>query len=468
LIPFDETKGFEKDCNRFYGERFEIVGPIFLVFAAQGLVTILGGGGALDGKETFGVKTRYFSQMHEASFSPQAGEGFVPTTTESAARAGQTRFGKRWLAALRPSATLSFALAALAIASSIAVAIAIGYLHWPPEKEQPTLTVNEADLNFGRVWATHQFPWKLHVTNNSSQPVNIERIEASCICTIVGPNRVIVPPHSTAEVAVNINLVGAVHHKPALEPQPFEVHFQPLIVGATPGSVVWTLRGEVVSAIEKLPASLDFGEWVEGNTESPPRSAQVLLAHGKDKIEIDLETQEVTVRMDRNEENPALRSMELAFSQEPTPGRFRLPAMVRVFGPNGEPKGRYSFHLVGRVVEDIYIDPPSLAFGIVEPGARVGGTLTINSHSGKLFEVLDIKAQGKGLSAESAETGFGPPYRIHVHYHAPVGGPADKVLAVSIHIREEGGIDRFQYVYPTVHILAPQDARADEVVASHP
>ena len=107
-------------------------------------------------------------------------------------------------------AALTFSLAFLAAALSLIV-IAIGGYFFnnrasTTQRPRPLLEVTPESLDFGKVDATTDFPWKLRVTNVSSRTVQIADIRASCGCTQVTPSSFGMEPGESRDVELRMNL----------------------------------------------------------------------------------------------------------------------------------------------------------------------------------------------------------------------------------------------------------------------
>ena len=145
------------------------------------------------------------------------------------------------------------------------------------QRPRPLLEVTPESLDFGKVDATTDFPWKLRVTNVSSRTVQIADIRASCGCTQVTPSSFGMEPGESHDVELRMNLLLTRKLGAKGLVSPIEVIISPIISVTTLQQPPWTLQGRVLT-----PCLLDTNKLVfagaDALVEGAPASPKRVLA----------------------------------------------------------------------------------------------------------------------------------------------------------------------------------------------
>jgi len=117
----------------------------------------------------------------------------------------------------------------------------------------PILHVPAAKLTFGELWETNRFDWTIPIENLSSSTVTISRVQSSCNCLIVAPDRFSIEPGQYHEVRLAIDLRAKLS-APAAARSAFSVTVEFIFTndpGPTPVEKVerFTVTGQVKRAL---------------------------------------------------------------------------------------------------------------------------------------------------------------------------------------------------------------------------
>ena len=142
----------------------------------------------------------------------------------------------------------------------IASTIYVLWPHWP-EHVQGTvspLAAEPGSLDFGVVWNSGSFHWKLPIRNTSDATIDVKRVGGSCSCTSVSPSAFVLKPGERVELAITYDLASRTR-----DAEGATVPFDNGIVAYGPGNVQiagWTVRGLVKQGFSCVPRELAFGE----------------------------------------------------------------------------------------------------------------------------------------------------------------------------------------------------------------
>lgn len=75
----------------------------------------------------------------------------------------------------------------------------------------PPLSIEAASLDFGSVWNSEKFEWTVPIRNATSFPINVDRLEGSCTCTLVTPSSFVLKPGEEVRVKLRFDLFSRTH-----------------------------------------------------------------------------------------------------------------------------------------------------------------------------------------------------------------------------------------------------------------
>jgi hypothetical protein len=169
---------------------------------------------------------------------------------------------------------IAAAIALLAL-SSVA-AYQFGSYPRRPSLGASPLNLAEQELDFGDVWETNAFNWKLHIENKTNAEITIKDIASSCTCVAIEPRSFVLPPRSLAQVTLTLDLTprgpnsgGSVI--PSV--RAFETAIHPRVEGFF--TLPWRLHGRVRSVMSISPEVLEFGQNLVRGHDHNPRTISV-------------------------------------------------------------------------------------------------------------------------------------------------------------------------------------------------
>jgi hypothetical protein len=194
----------------------------------------------------------------------------------------------------------------------------------------------------------------------------------------------------------------------------FEVEVVPVIKGFTQ-QPPWTIRGHVKRAFTFSPPWLDFEERL---LRGKPFKSQATVVTCDTDVEDLTATSNVSflkLHVTRVGRKPDLFRLEISPQPDIPGGPF--DAEVKLSGrSSAEELIPGSLQVWGRVLEEFYTLPESLALGTRTLGERVNETVVLQSRTGKHFKVTGIKPPSQDITvrAEQGNT-RGQPLTINVN-----------------------------------------------------
>lgn len=258
----------------------------------------------------------------------------------------------------------------------------------PSNPEQPALTINPAHLDFGEVWETSQFLWSVPIRNTSSQPVVIERWQASCDCSDVQPSSMRLEPGETKAISVRIDLG---RNLGATSGTPVSVSLSPLFGGKS--LATWALRGSVKPLIR--PSAIPTAAF---SNEMTARRQQVELELVAPVHTVVATCRAPHVRCELSHRAELRKiTLILSYADDLSDGLHSFGIELRGQLTTGDP---FSKHLTGAVTvrPEIEVSPPSL----VVSGPSTGmWEETIGFRSRSDIPLLLVGAESKAATGQS-------------------------------------------------------------------
>ncbi|WP_162006900.1 DUF1573 domain-containing protein [Roseimaritima sediminicola] len=93
------------------------------------------------------------------------------------------------------------------------------------------MSVHPQSLSFGKVNAVKDFPWQVILHNSSNKPLTVKSLQASCGCTSIDVDEVVVQPGKDARIRLVLDLTNA-------KPAALEEHFEVIVSGVVNGIVL--------------------------------------------------------------------------------------------------------------------------------------------------------------------------------------------------------------------------------------
>ncbi len=264
------------------------------------------------------------------------------------------------------------------------------------------LFVEPARLDFGSVWASKGFAWRLPIHNPTSRPVHIVDLRSSCSCTAIAPRQLTIPPGGTAEVQLTLDLTPLAGERASAASNWFSVLVTPYVAGGSAQEVGWEVQGEVRNPFACAPQSpFAIDELVTG--ERGPATPIKLFAHRDfERVEAQCDPQVGEVRINTAGD----RQHELTFrpaSDQPL-GPFEARVRVRAYERSQPAPVEFEYVLHGNVSHPVEALPAGLTLGALPVGEMVEETVTLVSRGGGPLGNVAVDRAPAGAVVEVIES----------------------------------------------------------------
>jgi hypothetical protein len=144
-------------------------------------------------------------------------------------------------------------------------------------------------LDFGEVWVQKDFRWTLPIHNPTDQPVDVVKVETSCLCATVEPASFTIPPRRTQNLELRLDLTARDGRNASQGQRRVVVEVTPLVRrdrrtasdnaesdqtangGALAAAARWRIVGRVKTPVLFDPPVADFGEVVVAGPAPQPK-----------------------------------------------------------------------------------------------------------------------------------------------------------------------------------------------------
>jgi hypothetical protein len=296
------------------------------------------------------------------------------------------------------------------------------------------LIIPTEELELGEVWFQNALKHQVHVTNDSTEVVQVN-FTASCDCTDVEPTQFTFAPGESVPVRLVLDLSTLQNRDEPTRDVPFHIELRATVANLRWQQSKWTLRGTALAAARADPRIVDFDELLEG-APLPPREIQVRLTDPGDQVTAAEVPNWLQCHLEQAAHDRSVVKAKLVPQTLPALGPLRdVMLRFRITSEGGASKGTLSVPVLGQVVNDISIEPLPLSFGILSPGTRAETEFTVSSRSKTAIEVLvqNVSPDIKVSPIESAVGDASHRCRFRLTYTAPMTqGPHDNVVDLLI------------------------------------
>lgn len=291
----------------------------------------------------------------------------------------------------------------------------------------PALVVEESEVDFGTVVRGNDRTHDFVLRNEGSEPLEIERVESSCGCTVASFDRV-VPPGGTGKVTavletLKLNGPGTtdlkVHSNDPENPvQGLQVHFDVVSrIAADPGYARWlTVQGEEQGTLGQTLWAVDGKPFEVLDVETPG-------SH------ITAEFRPATEAERREDvEGPQWR-VELSLDSWAPVGAIEGPALVRLSHPEQKVA---PIPLSGFVRPMIFIEPQKGEWGTVELDGVERVAFNVRNFSSDSISITEVEPGIEGVTANVETREPGRQYRVELVFDPDVvpEGPFDTSMRI--------------------------------------
>lgn len=296
--------------------------------------------------------------------------------------------------------------------------------------------LSASSLDFGDAWAAPDFQWVITLTNPGRQDVNITHFQSTCRCTSITPQAVVIPAGESAPITLHLDLTSTGPQDITTPVRPFEVSITATVSGSGVIQGPWVVNGVVRPPFVASQQEVRFAQ---------------LLVHGEP-----LASSSVTIRPSTKAHRvhascqPALATTAIralqdeTFTLEVTPsaslpvGAFSIPVTISIDDESGQQLPSCAIFARGEIVSDIYALPSTIDYSIVAPNTRTSQSITLQTHLGTEFRVVDSESEDSNLQARSLEEPIFAT-RHHVEVSGTVSHQGSYRSGISLSIETKDG-----------------------------
>lgn len=249
------------------------------------------------------------------------------------------------------------------------------------------LVADSQALDFGSAYETSIFTWKLPITNQGREPVQVARFLTSCRCLKVVPESVTIAAGETINLELQFDLRLAEKQRQS----DFHTSIIPQIEGSYPQQSGWRVTGKVLKALDVNRTNIELGELYpdstsrEGSVEIRPLVplADFHATSANNKIDIsvqklpNIEGYKVYVRPQEN--------LPIGHLSDTLQLHYVLKGHDETF--------QKAISVNGSIYGDVNAFPRVIVFGSGNKGEQMETDVTIASRSQSPFEILKIKTE---------------------------------------------------------------------------
>ena len=267
------------------------------------------------------------------------------------------------------------------------------------------LVVAEKDLDIGEVWEQEAFPWKLTISNNTKQDIEIERFLTSCGCISIEPASLMIPAGKQAPLQVTLNLT----QNSGDNSQPFNVDIRPLIGGQSQQTAAsnmpelrFTIHGRTRRLLRLSPGKVSFfGKKLFQGQTLPSKTVVASPTIPLDSLNATCPSSLAIVEVARPKEHPDHFELKVTPRDNLPVGPFHFDVRLEPVSKNARyPDMRLPVE--GQVSSDVQATPDSLVLGERRVGETVVEMITLRSESDTPFEVINVQTASDDTVVEPA------------------------------------------------------------------
>jgi hypothetical protein len=278
-------------------------------------------------------------------------------------------------------------LAALALAAGV-------WLGWPSGEGTAaalTLAIPAEALRLGEVWAQSDFRVSLPLRNDSDREIEVVHLGcAPCGCCKFAPPTLVIPPREERQIAVTIDLSPRNERESQSAVRDYRLN---VVVAARGNGPPWTweLSGKVRSVLAFSPARTDFAQSLIQGVPPPAREIAIRAHVPLAALALECDDARLAAYLERDAGDP--RGYRLTVQpQEPLrEGALDVSVVLKPVAESGAPLPPVTYQVVGDVLGNVRAFPASVAFGPRALGEAAEQIVTLRSHTGEPFELVDVR-----------------------------------------------------------------------------
>ncbi len=258
------------------------------------------------------------------------------------------------------------------------------------------LHVDADSLDFGTVWATSEFPWRVRLTNPGHGEIKIVGIQTDCTCTTPRDENLRIAPGETKELVMNLDFSRVRAEKPFSAAE-----FRTSVILLCESDETWrqvcNISGFVRQSMNVPSPILDLGEWNEGDL---PLSFTTEVACAEEVSQLAVQGQPVFA-------NVAIEPIgDTLFRVVVTPldsliaaGRYNHTLKLSSMSDTGSELGSTAISLIGTALPRTYAIPASVRLGAVGVGTTQSYRIEVASRVGEDLTVVSAEVPDSDIVA---------------------------------------------------------------------
>jgi hypothetical protein len=314
----------------------------------------------------------------------------------------------------------------------------LGRIHYGHGRENGGLEIPQQHLDFGSVWAQHDFQMILELRNTSNQMVEVSGFLASCACVSIEPSSVVLAPGDSTQLRATPDLTTKRVLRSALSQVPYVERIVPQIVGARTKPRGWTLKGQVQLACTVSPTRWHFVGALSARESEPARDGLLVvrpLTH-VDTVRAHSDSHIVkAIRVTDPKSDGSEFHVHLTPNERLAAGSYagRIAIVPILRDQQTLPPTLVDVTLC--VIGDICAVPHEVHLLVQRGEPRPSEQVVISSRSGTRFRVQNVKGQDSYLDLRLSTTGLRDTHVLQVS--PSVSPPQRGRFEVSIALESE-------------------------------
>jgi hypothetical protein len=267
----------------------------------------------------------------------------------------------------------------------------------------PSLSPAPKSLDIGDVWEQAELKLNIPVTNTSSQPIDIRKIERDCQCTTIEGSEFHFQPAETREIPVTLNLTGLKWSGSQRE-QPVRISLLPQLSDRDGLQPVWVIHGNVrrnpihfsqdsISYAEPLL----YGQRHFSRTIAISTDSSDACSGWRATVEPD---EAATLVVETPDDGMASR-LTITPSSFLEQGPFSFRVRIETDCANRASRVARILKVDGRIENDVEARPSTVDFGVLDVGGERPAEITVSARSGRAIRILSVETGKNCVVIES-------------------------------------------------------------------
>ena len=296
-----------------------------------------------------------------------------------------------------------------------------------PAVAAPKLKLSKKVHSFGSVKEGEAITHEFIVKNVGDEPLEIERIQPACGCTVAEVGDKAIKPGESTPLAVTFHTAGF---------QGYKVKTVRIYSNdPTQPSEVLTLKGTIATEVEVSPSRLYFGSVKKGEELSREISIKLNSKSKNLKITSVYPRSEHIEAVNVSKKNKS-RVVKVVLKKDAPIGVLRSRLIVKT---NSRSKPVVNVPIFARIEGNLTLSPRDISFGLVrgpltEPLTQ---SVTLNNSSGESVHIKSIKSSNPSLSVQVEKSGDAKGYQINVSVDESTTGPFRAEITIETDNQEQ-------------------------------